>query len=247
MRNYCWKMCHKKTLKHCNVHSMMLIILNNLEWHRHLSFLKSRAPIEHLSIISEFIFSSGCFWCSSNNNSDKWNVAIMQSMLNEISNQFTRAGGAKKREGRERGVVKCWGCIQQSEVAQHLQPDWCDAPQRDSGTYLNHNTSPPSSNWPDPTFTARPPPAQSSRPWRGSITRGRWRQKPRIALPAGIREGWEVWRKLHMLTQADFCHPLPFMCAFCISNFQLNFEERIMFSFSHLMYYCYSHHPSKTI
>lgn len=102
MRNYCWKIYHKDTFKHWNVYIMMFIIYKHLEWYQHLSFLKSRAPIEHLSMASECIYSSVCLQCSSNNTARQMKGGYYAIDVEWISNQFRRAEGARKRGKEER-------------------------------------------------------------------------------------------------------------------------------------------------
>lgn len=67
-----------------------------------------------------------------------------------------------------------------------LSPDWCDVVERRSRAYLNDNTSTPTPlNLAQPLLKPTLPLlAQSSWPWRGSITGGQRRQRLKIDLLA---------------------------------------------------------------
>lgn len=127
----------KEILRHCNVR--VTIIQMNLERQHQ----RSTGVLPRSIFLARFASAAPAIALP-----DKWKVAIMQSMLNEISNQFTRAEGARERREEGGGGVDEaeGGCIQHRDVAQHLPPDWCDAAQWGSGTYLDSNTDTPTSN-----------------------------------------------------------------------------------------------------
>lgn len=115
--------------------------------------------------------------------SDKWKMAIMQSMWNERSNSQEQREREKARERESDGGGDEEGCVQRSEVAQHLTPDWCDVVERGrtavgfTSMITQPPPTPPPLNLTQPYFTPPTPLAQSSQPWRGSIIGDQWRQK----------------------------------------------------------------------
>ena len=115
----------------------------------------------------------------------------------EWKTQFTEAERERERDRQtdgqtDRQTQRRWseGCIQHSDVVQHLTPDWCDVAERGrAGAGLTSMITPPHHQHhhytsPNPILHPTLPPVRCSRPWQGSIRGDQWRQKLKIDRPA---------------------------------------------------------------